>query len=178
MGVLKVVAAAVEAVCGPEVTGLKVMVDVLDVHHLGRMKVQLVYDGNHLEGLLAGFFVLYAKFAVSPHPLNFFGKEGEVELSGVEARKVASLQPLRDLRKHLYELGAVHKVFVLDAVYLRRLRIDGNDAAVGIVPGLYLPGFHPGFPARERLHKTKLNDAVRGNIKPGALYVKKEQRAL
>ena len=54
--------------------------------------------------------------------------------------------------------------FVLDAIDLRSLRINGNLAMFLIVPGLDFPGLDPGFTSREHFHEAKFDDPVGDNI--------------
>ena len=177
MRVLEILAAAVEAVRGPEVARFHVVVDVLDIDHLAFVEVDLADGLEHRRGLVMGLRVRDAGVAILPHALDFLGEERQVELDGVEAGQVAAFEPLRDLRQHIDELGAVHEVLVLHAVHFRGARVDGDDAMVAVVPGLDLPGLDEGLAAfRHHLHETQFDDAVRGNIKAGALDVEEEQR--
>ena len=157
------------------------VVDVLDIDHLAVVEVDLVDAVEHrpglFPGLLTGLRIREAGVAVVPHALDLLREEREVELRGVKAGEVAPGEPIGHFGEHLNEFRAVHEVLVLHPVHFRGARVDGDDAAVPVIPGLDLPGLYPGCaPFRKHFDETQFDDAVRGNIKAGALDVEEEQR--
>ena len=157
MGVVEVLAAAVEAVSRLEVAGLHRVEDVLHIHQQGRVQV-------HID-LLAGQL----------HPLELLAEHREVELDGIEAGQVAVLKPLCYLLSHIVKGGAVRQHIVSDAVHLARLRADGPLASIDIIPRLYLPSLYATLAAREDFHETQFYYRVRRNIEPRTFDVEKKQ---
>ena len=178
VGVLEVIATAVEPVSGPEIPGLHIVVDCLDIDHQLGMEV----DIHALEHLpcpftvgLRGTRVVDPLLAVCPDPLDLFGEHREVELGRIETGQVTVLQPFDDLRSYLDEFLLTDQVLVLDAVDLAGPGVHALLAIVDIVIREDPPGLGLVMTVREYLDETEFDDAVGYDVQPRAFNVEEQQ---
>ena len=179
MGVLEILSAAIETVCGLEVAWLHIMVDRLHVDHLLGVQV----DVRGLKGCLGLGLVLRSvpwirkpAHTIGTYPLKFLGQHRQVELCGIIPCQITVSQPIHDFGRNLDEFLLLCDILILDPVHLTGLGIDRMLFAESVVPRTDPPGLHIMVSVREHLDKTQFDNAVIDNIKPRALNVKEKQR--
>ena len=116
MGVLEILSAAIETVCGLEVAWLHIMVDRLHVDHLLGVQV----DVRSLKGCLGLGLVLRSvpwirkpAHTIGTYPLKFLGQHRQVELGRIEPGQVAVSKPFHHFVHHLMEFGTSCQILVL-----------------------------------------------------------------